>query len=127
MSILRSAMVILLALSIAALATAQEPPSVSVDDDLPVGGPVRPGTIEPAEGSTNEPLPELAPEASIAPDPAAAPAVPEAAPPAVPEKPASPEMAYTGFEMVPWMLGSAAIVIMGLALLYWSRRSYGRS
>jgi len=116
MSILRSAMVILLALAIAALAVAQESPSVSVDDDLPVGGPVRPGTIEPA-----------APEASIAPDPAAAPAVPEAAPPAVPEKPASPEMAYTGFEMVPWMLGSAAIVIMGLALLYWSRRSYGRS
>ncbi|NLN90902.1 MAG: hypothetical protein GX134_12185 [candidate division WS1 bacterium] len=127
MSILRSAMVILLALAIAALAVAQESPSVSVDDDLPVGGPVRPGTIEPAEASTTEPLPELAPEASIAPDPAAAPAVPEAAPPAVPEKPASPEMAYTGFEMVPWMLGSAAIVIMGLALLYWSRRSYGRS
>jgi uncharacterized membrane protein len=127
MSISKSAMVILLALSIAAFATAQEPPSVSLDDDLPVGGPVKPGTIEPAEGSATEPLPELAPEASMAPDPAAAPAVPEADPPAAPEEPASPEMAYTGFEMVPWMLGSAVIVAMGVALLYWSKRAYRRS
>lgn len=110
-----------LALALAAAVAAQETPSVSVHDDLPVGAPVKPGTIEPAEPATATEAPPPA-----TPDPAAAPAVPET-PPSAAAKPKTPEMAYTGFEVVPWMLGSAAIVFMGVALLYWSRRAPRRS
>jgi hypothetical protein len=119
-----------LGLVVVAAVMGQEPSGVSVDDDLPLGGPVEPGTIEPTPDApeleeappTPEPEPAgpVTPTAEGEPDAASAPMAPAAEPEPSPE---APEMAYTGIEMIPWMAASALAVIVGAGLLIWSRRS----